>query len=693
MGISLKKEHLKRYKDVAALLLKYGNSELVKSAGLEGLVQNDDEKRIPISVLDPLAGPKKAAVDASVFAENGVAADEKIVCVGTKPEGEARPIRLPQGGYGYVTKKTEEEKKGSAQPEQVIEKMKKVADDVSAKVSETAEKFGGSNGNGLEIVNDNGEVVVYKDGAFSDLAKRAEEEGKLAPAQANTTPEDFARDLEKLGPTFIKLGQLLSTRADFLPAAYMQALTRLQDNCEPFSYSDVEHIVGSELGVRMSKAFLSFDSEPIAAASIGQIHHAVLRDGREVAVKVQRPGIREVIVNDIEALFDIAEFYDKHTKTGKKYQFMDILEEFRKSIMDELDYRKESANLERLRDNLHEFELIKVPCPISYYSTSKVLTMDFIKGKKITAISNLERLDLDGAPLAESIFKAYLKQILIDGFFHADPHPGNVLLTDDNKIALIDLGMVARLTQHMQGKLFLMLLAISEQRADAVANIAIDIGEQRDNFDEQQFRSRVTSLVQGHIFNNLTDMELGVVIVGITQISSDCGIKVPAELTMLGKTLLNLDQVGSTLDPNFSPNESMRRNAPMLMRKRMESSLSVGHIFTSLVEAKDFIEKMPGTVHKIMDLVATNSLRMKVDAIDEAVLVDSAQKIANRVTLGLILAALIMGASNLMKVPTSFTLFGYPGIAMICFLLAASAGFALAIHIAIYDQHGKTSKQ
>lgn len=693
MGISLKKEHLKRYRDVAALLLKYGNSEIVKSAGLEGLVQDNDEKRVPISIMDPLAGPKKAAVDASSFAEAGIGADEKIVCVGTKPEGESRPVRLPQGGYGYVTKMSEEEKKnGSAQPEQVIEKMKKVADDVSTKMTEVAEKATGNDDEGLEIVNEKGELIVYKGGAFSDLAKRAQEEGKT-PAQANTTPEDFARDLEKLGPTFIKLGQLLSTRADFLPPAYMQALTRLQDNCAPFPFEDVEKIVNSELGVRMSKAFCSFDSEPIAAASIGQIHHAVLRDGREVAVKIQRPGIKEVIINDIEALFDIADFYDKHTKTGKKYQFMDILEEFKKSIMDELDYRKESANLDRLRENLKEFDLIEIPCPIPQYSTSKVLTMDFIKGKKITAISNLERLDLNGAPLAEEIFKAYLKQILIDGFFHADPHPGNVFLTDDKKVALIDLGMVARLTQHMQGKLFLMLLAISEQRADAVANIAIDIGEQKENFDEQQFRSRVTSLVQGHIFNNLTDMELGVVIVGITKISSETGIKVPAELTMLGKTLLNLDQVGSTLDPNFSPNESMRRNAPMLMRKRMESSLSVGHIFTSLVEAKDFVEKMPGTVHKIMDLIASNSLRMKVDAIDEAVLVDSAQKIANRVTLGLILAALIMGASNLMKVPTSFTLFGYPGIAMICFLLAASAGFALAIHIAVYDQHGKTTKQ
>lgn len=374
---------------------------------------------------------------------------------------------------------------------------------------------------------------------------------------------------------------------------------------------------------------------------------------------------------------------------GKKYQFSVMLEELRKSLMEELDYRKEAHNLVTLKENMKEFELIVVPQPITDYSTSRVLTMDFVDGKKITAISNFERLDLNGAPLAEEVFRAYLKQILLDGFFHADPHPGNVFLTHDHKVALIDLGMVARLTPYMQGKLFLLLLAISEGRADAVANISIDIGSPKDNFDEEQFRARITSLIQGHLEKDLHEMDLGVVIVGVTQISADCNIRVPAELTMLGKTLLNLDQVGTTLDQHFNPNDSMKRNAPRIMRQRLENSFSVGNIFAALVEAKDFVEKLPGTVHKIMDLVASNSLRVKVDAIDEAILVDAAQKIANRITLGLVLAALIMGASNLMKVETSFRLWGYPGLAMICFLLAASAGFALVIHIAIHDQHGR----
>lgn len=667
MGISLKPEHLKRYKDVAALLLKYGNSEMVKNAGLEEMLIKEDKGKTPGTtvplILDPLAGPTKAAPAAQ---KKATAAELPENCVYTseKPDEFAKPVRLPQGGYGYVVPKKQE-------GENLL----------PAVASESTEDQNGAFSKLLPATTKSD--VEEPRGQFQLL------EAEKSALAKKATPADFARDLEKLGPTFVKIGQLLSTRADFLPPAYLQALARLQDDCSPFSYAEVEKIVTEELGVRMSKAFQHFESEPLAAASLGQIHKAVLRDGRNVAVKIQRPGIRETVIKDLEALADIASFYDKHTPAGKKYQFGVMLEELRKSLMDELDYRKEAHNLVTLKENMKEFPLIVVPAPITDYSTSRVLTMDFVDGKKITAISNFERLDLDGAPLAEEVFRAYLKQILLDGFFHADPHPGNVFLTNDNKVALIDLGMVARLTPYMQGKLFLLLLAISEGRADSVANISIDIGQPKDNFDEEQFRARITSLIQGHLEKDLHEMDLGVVIVGVTQISGDCNIKVPAELTMLGKTLLNLDQVGSTLDAHFNPNDSMKRNAPRIMRQRLESSFSVGNVFAALVEAKDFVEKLPGTVHKIMDLVANNNLRMKVDAIDEAILVDAAQKIANRITLGLVLASLIMGASNLMRVETSFRLWGYPGLAIICFLLAASAGFILVIHIAIHDQHGR----
>ena len=281
----------------------------------------------------------------------------------------------------------------------------------------------------------------YKDIAWlfmkygrSDLVKQAGLEAALTrededgPAAELVTPkaEELAADFEKMGPTFIKLAQLLSTRADLLPFPYLEALARLQDDVEPFSFAEVEEIVTSELGVRISKAFLDFDAAPIAAASLGQVHRASLRDGREVVVKVQRPGIREQIVKDLEVLSDIAGFLDGHTEIGKRYEFQRLLAEFQKSLMRELDYRQEARHLEIFDNNLKDFDSIVVPLPIEDYTTSRVLTMEYIRGKKITSLNPLVWVDVDGIRLAEDLFRAYLKQILLDGFFHADPHPGNV---------------------------------------------------------------------------------------------------------------------------------------------------------------------------------------------------------------------------------------------------------------------------
>src|ERR1043166_2981832 len=308
----------------------------------------------------------------------------------------------------------------------------------------------------------------------SDLVEHASTSllhGKPASSALTAQPkaDELADDLEKLGPTFIKLGQLLSTRGDLLPPPYLDALARLQDKIEPFPYEEVERIVSSELGGRISKLFLDFEQEPAAAASLALVHRAMMRDGRAVVVKVQRPGVREFIVEDLEALEEIAGFIDNHTEVGKRYEFTNMLADLRRSLLQELDFKREAGNLKRLRRALVEFEHIVIPEPVDGYTTSRVLTMDYIEGKKITDVSPLRLMELDTQALAEEIFRAYLKQILIDGFFHADPHPGNVFLTEDDRIALLDLGMVARVSPSMQESLLRILLAVSEGRSDEVA--------------------------------------------------------------------------------------------------------------------------------------------------------------------------------------------------------------------------------
>jgi len=537
----------------------------------------------------------------------------------------------------------------------------------------------------------------YKDVAMllikygrSDLISKAGLEESVLPGELESataaSADELAADLERLGPTFIKLGQLLSTRGDLLPEAYLEALSRLQDSIEPFKFEEIERIVTSELGVRISKAFSDFDPTPIAAASLAQVHRATMRDGRSVVVKIQRPNIRELIVDDLEALGEIAEFLDAHTELGKRYEFANMLTDLRKSLLRELDFTIESQNLIAIAENLDEFENIVIPDPVEDFTTTRVLTMEYIPGKKITQLSPIRLVEIDALGLADELFRAYLKQILIDGLFHADPHPGNVFLTPDDQIGLLDLGMVGRVTRAFQNNLLRLLLAISEGRGDEAAEAAIKMGEPKEGFDRTAFTRRVGDLVAENRDAVLSRMNAGKVTLEITRISADCWFRLPSEFTMIAKTLLNLDKVVYTLDSSFDPNVIIRERATEILERNIIRSMSPSNLLAGAVDVKEFAEKLPSRVNRILDAIGNNDIRFKVDAIDEKIVLDGLQKVANRITLGLVVAALIVGAAMLMRVETAFRIFGYPGLAMILFMLAALAGLGLALTILFYDQ-------
>ena len=529
----------------------------------------------------------------------------------------------------------------------------------------------------------NGRLGRYKDLAWfvakygrADFVTRALH-GEEASSSDPVAAEAFAKDLESLGPTFIKLGQILSTRADLLPPAYLDALARLQDDVEPFPYEDVERTIREELGVRLSHAFVEFDRIPIAAASLGQVHRAVLRGGREVAVKVQRPGIRERIDQDLAAFKDIAVVIDR-IGAAKNIDVARVLDEFKRTLLSELDYREEARNLVTIAHQLRDFETIVVPLPVDDYTTARVLTMDYLAGTKITAISRVEWTEVDGAALADDLFRAYLHQILIDGVFHADPHPGNVLLTPDHRIALIDLGMIGRISSATQEQLFKLILAIGEGRGDDAADVLCALGERREDFNESDMRRSVADLVGRFHRLTMRDMNVGRVMLEMSRSGADHGLKIPPDLTLLGKTLLHLDEVGRVLDAEFDVNAALRRHASSVMRRRMLKSATPANVFSAAMDIREFAERLPGRVNKIVDSLAANDLRFKVEVIDQGSIIDGLQKVANRIALGLVLAALIVGAAMLMRVPTSLTIFGYPWIAMMLFLAAAAGGFWMA---------------
>jgi ubiquinone biosynthesis protein len=531
----------------------------------------------------------------------------------------------------------------------------------------------------------------------SDLVRRASLEGTLeggipdaddalvGTAEQTRRAETLAEDLERLGPTYVKLGQLLSSRVDLFPEPYLHALSRLQDRVEPFPFEDVERIVSTELGVRLSKAFSEFDHEPLAAASLSQVHRAALRDGRAVAVKVQRPDIRPLIRDDLEALGELAEFLDQHSARAHRYRLVDVLEEFRRSLMRELDFRNEARNLETLARNLSEFDTITVPKPVDDYTTSTVLTMEMIHGRKVTRISPLALMEVDRERLAHDLFRAYLKQILVDGFFHSDPHPGNVFITDDGRLALIDLGQVATLSAGVRESLMKLMLSVADGDADEAASILLGLSEPEKDADTGGFRDAVTDLVILSEGRSTSEIALGAVILGLVGVAGNHHIRPASELTMIGKTLLNLDEVGRTLQPDLEPNAMIRRHAAELMERNVLDSLRPASLFKAAMETNELVQRMPQRLNKIMGLIADNEMAIQVNAIDEAKLIAGLDKIANRITLGLLIAALILGAALLVRVEAGPTILGYPALALIFFLIAAVAGIALSVKIVMTD--------
>ena len=534
--------------------------------------------------------------------------------------------------------------------------------------------------------------LLWKYGRAGLGAARSADEDAPDPGsdEADRQAADrMTADLEAMGPTYVKFGQVLAGRPDLMPEAYLRSLARLQDSVKPFPAAEAMAMVEAELGARISKAFARFEPEPLAAASLAQVHYAELRDGRPVVVKVQRPGVAETVKQDFEALGGLANVLDEHTPVGRRQRFHILVDEFRSALMRELNYELEARNLLSLAIQLREFPRLVVPRPITDYCTRRVLVMDYVDGVKVTKLGPLARQELDVPPLLHDLFKAYLKQVLVDGMFHADPHPGNIFVTSDGRLALIDLGMVGHTSPAMQEHLLKLLLAVSEGDGDGAAELVIRMSEKSDEFDPGTFRRRVSRLIAVKRDQGLDQMNVGRSLFDVSNRARATGLFVPSELTLLGKTLLQLDEIGRILDPAFRPGEEVRRQVTDLMSRRVRKDLTRGNVFNSLLEMKDFMQTLPERVNRILDAVANSELEVKVKSVDAKTVLDGMQAIANRITAGLVLAALIVGASLLMRVQTRFQLFGYPGLAILCFIAAAAGGFWLVINIFIHDYRSR----
>ncbi len=506
-------------------------------------------------------------------------------------------------------------------------------------------------------------------------------------------PQELVEDLKQMGPAYVKLGQLLSTRPDLLPDDYLQALSELQDDVETISFEEIRKIFEEETGARLSKAFQSFDPEPLASASIGQVHRAVLPSGRWVVVKIQRPDIRKKFIDDLDTLREMVALAVKHSKEAKKYDLTTIIEELRIILLNELDYTKEFQNLEHLRYNLRNFPRLIIPEPVQDYSTSRVLTMDYIQGKKITEISPLTKTETDFTPLIDELTESYMQQIIVDGLVHADPHPGNIHVTGDGKMALMDLGMVARFSTTIQEKIMKLLIGMSRKNGDEITDALLEMSEYDSHeIDVKSFRKEINRLVMNSTASHAEDMQTGRALIHMNRVAANHFIHIATELNILGKIMLNLDQIIAVLTPKYDLQQAIQKFMDNIVNQKIKQDLNSGNIYSFLLDNKKLAENLPYRLNKISENLANNEFELRINALDEKRVTDGFQKVANRITSGLIIAAMIIGAALLMRIPSSYTIMGYGILPFLFFMIAIGLGLYLIYNILFKDEDLKKRK-
>lgn len=518
----------------------------------------------------------------------------------------------------------------------------------------------------------------------------------LAPdPDAVVAAEAFVTDLEALGPTFIKVGQSLSTRHDLVPPCYLAALERMQDDVQPVPAAAIREVVEAELGVRTSRLFREFDDQPLGSASLAQVHRAVLHDGREVAVKVQRPGVDEVVHADLATLAGIARRADAGTRIGRRLRFSEWVAEFRKSLVAELDYRLEADNLERFRERLAAYPELVVPAPLRDFVTRRVLVMELVRGTKVTALGGLRRTENDYGPLASALVRGYLDQVFVHGEIHADPHPGNLLVTPDGRLAIFDLGMVAHVPPRQREHLLKLLLAAVDGRGEEVAAETIAMSVELEDFDEVRYVREVGYLVARYAAHGQSQaLTEGALMMELARLAVACGLRSPPEMNLLGKTLLNLEGVGRALEPDLDVRRVVEGHLQALMRQRVRQAFSPTRLAGDALEVQALLQEAPRRISTILSLLSENRLQMRVTGLQESRLTENLQKIANRVAAGVIVAALILASAMLMRGDVAGPrLFGYPAVAMAMFLVASALGLGIVISVLLRDHRPKAREE
>jgi ubiquinone biosynthesis protein len=496
-----------------------------------------------------------------------------------------------------------------------------------------------------------------------------------------TQPVRLRLALEELGPTFIKFGQILSTRPDVIPREYADEFGKLQDTVPSGPLPEVLAQLERELGYPAHELFAEFSPIPIAAASIAQVHRGRLHSGEEVVIKIRRPGIEKIVETDLDILMGLAYLIEKHITTEEIYDPIGIVKEFRRTLHREMDFTREGHTIDRFSANFADDPTVHIPRVYWDYTGETILAMELVEGIKITDLPRLLEAGLDPQTIARNGANAILKQVLIHGFFHGDPHPGNIFILEGNKVCFLDFGMVGRIDEDLKFQLVDLLMAILQRNVEKVITLLLYSGDLTDEIDTRNLKRDLSEFIDDYYEIPLQEINAGRMLTEFIEILNCYRIKFPSDLMLLAKALITIEGIGRQLDPEFNMISHLKPFMETLLSDRITPA-SISREMVRTVQAYGALAKnLPRDLKEFINRVNRNKFKIDLEHRGLDRLITDLDKSSNRLSFSLLIAALIVGSSLIMQTEKGPLLLGFPVLGFLGYSIAGFLGLWLAIAI------------
>ncbi len=517
---------------------------------------------------------------------------------------------------------------------------------------------------------------------YLELGRRIVTLGKTAKeVERLSIPQRLRLAMEELGPTFVKLGQILSTRPDLIPYEYAEEFRKLQDRVPRFNNNDVHLQIFKEFGETSDDLFAEFSDLPIAAASIGQVHRARLKTGEDVVLKIQRPDIEKTIETDLDILMGLAYLIENHLSDQMIADPTAIVSEFRRVIQRELDYTREGRTIDRFASNFSDDDTILIPHVFWEFTGKTILTMSYMDGIKINDYPQLVEAGYDLKIIASNGADTFLKQVLVHGLFHGDPHPGNILVSPGNVITMLDYGMVGHLDETLKFQLIDLILAIVSRDVNRIINQLLYSGDITDETDRKQLMRDMSDFMDDYYEISLQRIDSGQLVAEFIEILQRHRIKFPADLILLAKALVSMEGLGKELDPEFNIADNLKPFIEQVIRERVSignikrEAEGISHAYFSLMRS------LPNDLKEFINRINRNNFKINLEHRGLERLITDLDKSSNRLSFSLLIGAIIVGSSLIMQTDKGPHLFGFPALGLAGYTIAGLLGLWLAIGI------------